>query len=272
MIVQRKPGTVIRPNVRTVSGGLDIQQSTGQVSIYKTTWMIIGLPGSGKSTLASGFEGCLFLCTSEKEVGSLKVPYIVIDSWEKILAITDELLSNRQKYLQYKYIVIDFIDAAWTLCVTAVCEKLKITHQSEAAYGKGTDTIDGYFKQWITRLVASEYGIVFISHVNQKDVIVAGGTITKTICSLPPRARMILFPLVNVIGCIEYKNIKQTNASGKVEIAKKRVISFEGNEYIEAKDRDSVLPVEIVLSRDGKTNFERFKDYYEGRRKRNEQQ
>lgn len=252
---------------KPVSGGLNIQQSTGKVSIYKTTWMIIGLPGIGKSTLASGFEGVLVLCTSEKEVGRLTVPYLLIDSWEKVLAITDELINNRERYSEYKFIAIDFIDAAWTLCVAATCDKLEVSHTSDAPYGKGVDTVDSYFKRWITTLVASDYGIIFISHVNQKDVVVKGGMITKTICSLPPRARMILFPLVNVIGCIEYKSIKSLNeATGKGEIREKRVISFEGNEYIEAKDRDGVLPTEIVLAKDPKACFEVFKDYYEGRR------
>jgi hypothetical protein len=249
---------------KSVSGGLDIQQSTGQVSIYKTSWMIIGLPGIGKSTVASGFDGVLVLCTSEKEVGRLHVPYLLIDSWEKILFITDELVNNRQKYSQYKFLAIDFIDAAWTLCVAATCDKLGVSHTSDAGYGKGVDTVDSYFKRWITTLVASDYGIIFISHVNQKDVVTPGGMITKTICSLPVRARMILFPLVNVIGCIEYKSVKSLNSvTGKAEIGRKRVISFEGNEYIEAKDRDGVLPKEIVLGKDAKKNFEVFKSYYE---------
>jgi len=264
MILQRKPGTN-RPAInRPVSRGLDIQQSTGQVSIYETTWLLIGLPGIGKSTLGSGFDGALILCTSRKEIGSLEVPFLLIDSWEKALSITDELINDRQKYIQYKYLVIDFVDAVWTLCVAATCDKLGVSHTSDAAYGKGVDTVDSYFRRWITTLVASDYGIVLISHVNQKDVIVQGGTVTKTICSLPVRARMILFPLVNVIGCIEYKSVKQLNmVSGKAEIVRKRVISFEGNEYIEAKDRDNCLPSEVVLVRDPKKNFETFRSYYE---------
>jgi len=62
--------------------------------------------------------------------------------------------------------------------------------------------------------------------------------------------------------------MKYTDAAGKPVMGKKRVMSFEGNEYIEAKDRDGVLPVEVVLAKDGKKNFEVFKDYYEGRRKK----
>ena len=265
-LIKKPVGRAVVSN-RPVSTGLQIEQSTGKVSIYDTTWLLIGLPGIGKSTLASGFEGALVLCTSKKEVGSLVVPFLVIDSWEKLLEVTDELLNNRQKYSQYKFIVIDFIDAVWTLCIAAVCEKLKVPHQSDAAYGKGTDTIDGYFKRWVTTLVASDYGIIFVSHVNQKDVIVQGGTVTKTICSLPVRARMILFPLVNVIGCMEYSTVKVSNTvTGKIELVRKRVISFEGSEYIEAKDRNGVLEKEIVLSKDPNKNFQIFKEYYDGKR------
>lgn len=270
MNLVKRPGAVVKRPVmnRPAAKGLDIEQGTGKVSIYDTTWLLIGLPGIGKSTLGSGFENALVLCTSRKEVGKLVVPFILIDSWEKILEITDELINNREKYTQYKYLVIDFIDATWTLCQIAVCEKLGVSHQSDAAYGKGTDTIDTYFKQWITRLVASGYGIIFISHVNQKDVMVPGGMVTKTICSLPVRARMILFPLVNVIGCLGYKTVKQVNGLGKAEIVRKRVISFEGDEYIEAKDRDACLPSEIVLAKDPKVNFQTFKQYYDGVKKR----
>lgn len=265
-IAVRKPTAVIRrPNVS--SNALEIQHSTGQASIYKTSWVVLGLPKIGKSTLCAGFEGCLFLCTSEKEVGSLQVDYVLIDSWEKLMVITDELVNNRQKYEKYKFIALDFIDAIWTMCVIAVCEKLGVPHQTDAAYGKGSDTIDNYFKKWATTIVASDYTILFVSHVVQKDVITSGSTVTKTICSLPVRARNILFPLVNVIGCMEYKTV-QVPQNGKIALVKKRVIRFEGNEYVEAGDRDGVLPTEIILSRDPKANFELFKDYYEGRRHR----
>ena len=265
-MLQKK--TIVKKPMGSSGGGLQVKQSEGKASIYKTAWCVIGPPGIGKSTLFSGFDECLYLVTSEKEVGSLTVPYILIDSWEKLLATTDELINNRHKY-PYKFIVIDFIDAVWTMCAVAVCEKLGVAHYTDAQWGKGSDTLGNYFKKWVTALIASDYGIMCISHVNQKDVIQAGGTITKTVCTLPNKAREVLFPLLNVVATMEYRRVKVPNkASGKVELQTKRVINFEGNEYIEAKDRDGVLPKELVLMKDSKKNFEIFKEYYDGKRKR----
>lgn len=251
--------------VNKPSALLRIEQSDGKADIYHTAWCVIGPPGIGKSTLFSGFENVLFLVTSAKEVNRLKVPYIVIDSWEKMLDTTDELLNNREKY-PYKFIAVDFIDAVWTMCAIAVCEKLGVPHYTDAQWGKGSDTLDNYFKKWLTQLVASDYGLLLVSHVNQKDVMQQGGSVTKTVCTLPARARAVIFPLINVIGCMEYKTIKQNTSTGKIELVKKRIIQFEGTEYIEAKDRDAVLPNEIILKKDPRENFLMFRDYYEGRR------
>ena len=251
-----------------MGGGLQIQQSEGIVSIYKTAWCIIGPPGVGKTTLASGFEGALHLVTSEKEVGRLRVPYILVDSWQKLLDITDELINNRQKYNEYRFLVVDFVDAVWTMCSIATCEKLGVAHYTDAQWGKGSDTLDNYFKKWVTQLIASDYGIIFISHVNQKEVMVQGGNVSKTICTLPPRARLVLFPLINVIGCMEYKTVKVPIDNGKIALQRQRVIIFEATEYVEAKDRDGVLPREIPLVKDPKVNFQMFREYYDGKRKK----
>jgi regulator of sigma D len=98
-------------------------------------------------------------------------------------------------------------------------------------------------------------------------VIQAGGTITKTVCTLPNKAREVLFPLLNVVATMEYRRVKVPNkVTGKVELQTKRVISFEGSEYIEAKDRDACLPKELTLAKDPKKNFETFKSFYANKR------
>ena len=237
------------------------------MNIYNTAWCIIGPPGVGKTTLASGFEGVLYLCTSEKELSRLTTDYILIDSWERALDTVDELVNNRQKYEQYKFLVIDFTDAIWEMCRVASNEKLKVVHESDAQWGKGSGMIRAFFKQWVNKLIASAYGVIFISHVTEVDSFSSSGTVKKTVCTLHKNAREILFPLINVLGCIEYQSVKGINAvTGKPEIQQKRVMVFEATEYVEAKDRDGIFPSKLTLFKDPKKNFEMFKDYYEGKR------
>lgn len=245
--------------------GLDIRQSSGQADLFHTAWMVIGPPGVGKSTLFSGFEDVLFLVTSEKEVKRLAVDYLYIKDWSHLMDITDELVNNRSKY-PYKFVAIDFIDAVWTMCDVAVCEKLGVQHKTDAAYGKGTDTIDTFFRKWLTTLIASDYSLLLVSHVNEKTIFDRGGQTTKKVCTLNEKARNIIIPLINVVGCMEFRTV-WSEQDGKKTMQKRRVISFEGSEYMEAKDRDGVLPKEIVLWRDPKKNYEIFKQYYEGIKK-----
>ena len=249
-------------------GGLQIQQSSGQVNIYHSAWCIIGPPGVGKTTLASGFDGNLFLCTSEKELSRLTTDYILIDTWEKVLETTDELINNRQSYEQYKFLTIDFTDAVWELCRIASNQKLKVVHETDASYGKGSGMIKSFFREWVNKLVASGYGLIFISHVTEVDSFSSGGMVKKTVCTLHKNAREILFPLINILGCIEYRSVKEMSTLGKPQIVRKRVMTFQATEYVEAKDRDNVFPDELVLFKDQVKNFQMFKEYYTGTKHR----
>lgn len=241
------------------------EHSEGEISIYESSFFWFGPPKIGKSTLASGFDRCYFLATSRKEVSKLKVEFSVIDTWDKTLDETNDLIKNYRKYKnKYKFLVIDYVDQAFINCIQHVCKRLKIQHASEAGFGKGVDMIDSEFKKWINQLIASPYGIIFISHIQTKEVMKPGGSVIKTICTLPDRARKIILPLVSVIGCIDFESVKYKDDDGKVKFKQCRVIDFEPSEFLEAGDRDGYLPSKITLPNDPKACFELFKSYYDG--------
>jgi len=249
-------------------GQVRIEVSSGKVDLEKSAFFFFGPPKIGKSTTASGWRNCIFLCTSKKEVKRLKVPYILVNTHDKLKEAITYLIDNRDR-LSHKTIVLDFIDAMWTNCVTHVCKKLRIDHPSEAGYGKGVDMIDLEFKKTMTQLIGSEFGCVFISHLQIKEIQTMQGTVTKTISTLPDRARKIIIPLVSVIGCIDFKTIKiKDEVTGKIKFTKKRVISFEPSEFLEAGDRDGYLPPEIPCFSDPKRTYELIEDYYTGRKKK----
>lgn len=247
---------------------VDIEESDGEVDLERSAFMFFGPPKIGKSTTASGWPNSVFLCTSKKEVKALKVPFILVNTHKKFVEAVEYLIENKKK-LGYQTIVCDFLDAMWTNCIIYICKKLKIEHPSEAGYGKGVDMIDLEFKKVITALIGSNYGCVFISHFQVKDVTTMNGVVQKISSTLPERARKIVIPLVSVIGFIDFKTVK-VKEDGKVRYVKKRVISFEASEFLEAGDRDGFLPDEIPCFKDPKKTYKLIDDYYEGRRSKDE--
>lgn len=241
-----------------------IEESSGRAKLLESAWLLFGPPKIGKTTFASGFPKLIYLCTSKKEIARVKTPFILVNTHEKLIKAVDHLLENR-KQLGYQVIVFDFVDAMWTNCEQYVCKKLKIDHASEAGYGKGVGMIDAEFRKAINRIIGSGYGCIFISHMQIKEVQTMRGVVTKTVTSLPDRARKILIPLVSVIGYIDFETIKSKDpVTGKVEYKKKRMISFEPSEFLEAGDRDGYLPLKLQLSKDPKKTYDLIADYYSG--------
>lgn len=247
---------------------VEIEESDGVVDLEKSAFMFFGPPKIGKSTTASGWPNCVYLCTSKKEVKRIKKPFILVNTHKKLVEAVDYLIENKRR-LGYQTIICDFLDAMWTNCVVYICKKLKIEHPSEAGYGKGVDMIDLEFKKIITQLIGSNYGCVFISHFQVKDVTTMHGVVQKISTTLPDRARKIVIPLVSVIGFIDFKTIKiKDTATGKVSFKKQRVISFEASEFLEAGDRDGYLPDEIRCFKDPKKTYALIEEYYDGTRVR----
>jgi len=246
---------------------IEIKQSDGKISLERSAFMFFGPPKIGKTTLASGWPNCIFLCTSEKEIKKLKVPYILVNDHKRLVAAIDYLLENR-KSLPYKTVVFDFVDAMYTNAEMYICKKLKIEHQSEAGYGKGVGMIDNEFKKVMNRIIGSNYGAIFISHMQIKEVSTMNGTVTKTISTLPDRARRIIIPLVSVIGCIDFQTVKYRDSENKLKYKKKRMISFEPSEFLEAGDRDGYLPETLPCFEDPKKTYALIADYYSGRKKK----
>lgn len=250
----------------TDSTHIEFEESKGEVNLDESAWLIYGPPKIGKSNFASGWPNSIFLCTSKKEVSRLKVPYYVVNEHKKLVDAVDHLVANKKKYGR-AIITLDFVDAMYTNCQVYVCKKLRIDHASEAGYGKGVDMIDLEFKKVINKLIGSGYGCIFISHLQVKDVTTMQGVVTKTISTLPERARRIINPLVSVIGYLDFETVKVKDPeTGKVSFKKRRMMTFEPSEYLEAGDRDGYLPEKIPCFQDPKKTYALIKDYYTGKK------
>lgn len=201
--------------------------------------LIHGRPKAGKSTLASKFPGTLFLAT-EPGLNHLEVYQIAITKWEQLLEACAELAAGNHSF---KTVVIDTVDNAYKFCAEYICAKHKIQHESDLGYGKGYAFITAEFHRVLLKLAQLPYGLVLISHSEDKEIETRTGRIVRTVPTLPNKASKIVLGLVDIIGFIDLEEYQ--DEEGKKSY--RRVLRTKPNLTYEAGDRTGRLPECINL-------------------------
>ena len=205
------------------------------------TILLYGEPKVGKTTFCNAGGQTLFLATEDGQ-GGLESYRVPIDSWETFLQAVDEL---KQNGLPYNKICIDTVDNLYKFCCEWACKKLGVLHQSDAAYGKGSDCINSEFLRQLTRLSLLPYGLWMISHAIEKEIKPrAGASYTMIGPTLPAAARKIVLGMSDQIlyAAREYDIDPKT---GTV-IREQRVVHTQGSNYFEAGGR-IMLPETLPL-------------------------
>jgi len=228
--------------------------------ISQLKWLLYGPPGIGKSTFFSkavdGKRMPLFLYTDPglRFIKALKRP---IMSWRGFKKYVDLLVTTQPKHVSM--VVIDTADLLFRLCRREVCQARGIEHVSDEQWGKGYDMVRDEFEQEIAKLAklsdAGGMGLAFISH--SKDVEIRGRTVrtSKLVPTLPKQAHDIVTPMCDVIG---YAGFTMEKADREGKDALGRVVYFEPDETVEAKDRSGLLPARCRL------DFDEVRKYLEG--------
>lgn len=151
----------------------------------KKIW-IYGAPFSGKTYLANQFEMPLMLNT-DGNVEFVDAPYISIKdrvevtgrvtnrtyAWDVFKEVVEELEKENN---DFKTIVVDLTEDLLEHCRVAMYDKLGVSHESDAGFGKGYDMIRTEFLSNIKKLLNLPYNIVLISHVDMsKDLTKKSG-------------------------------------------------------------------------------------------------
>lgn len=205
------------------------------------TILLYGEPKVGKTTFCNAGGRTLFLATEDGQGGveSYRVP---IDNWETFLQVLEEL---KQDGLPYTKVCIDTVDNLYKFCCEWACKKLGVIHQSDAAFGKGADTINSEFLRQLTRLALMPYGLWMISHATEREIRPrAGASYTMISPTLPAAARRIVLGMSDHIlyAAREYDTDEKTGAV----ISEKRVVHTQGSNYFEAGGRIT-LPESLPL-------------------------
>jgi len=196
--------------------------------------LLYGPSKAGKTTTASQADGALFLAT-EPGLNALNAFQVPITNWDDLLNACGELAAGNHPF---KTIVVDTIDLAYRFCAEHMLKKYNADHESDLSYGKGYAMVNNEFHRVLTKLAHLPYGLILISHAQEKEVETRTGKYMKTVPTLPDKARKIVLGLVDIILYCDVEAVR--DAGGQMNF--RRVIRTKPSQYYEAGDRTGRLP------------------------------
>lgn len=191
-----------------------------------------GNPFSGKSTLVSKAPKP-FCINTDGNLKFLPTPFLLVKDevimngripttkygWLTFKEIITEL---NKKNNDFQTIVIDLVEDLREMCRTYMYDKLKIKHESEAAFGKAWDMIKKEYLDTLKSFFNLDYeNLVLISHAQTKDV---KNRVGDTVTSISPN---IQEALANKIA-----GMCDIVARVNVEPDDSRTLNFKYDEYI----------------------------------------
>ena len=203
------------------------------------TVLTYGATKIGKSTWCSHAESALFLST-EPGLNSLEVFQIPVRSWDELLAACGEIAEGNH---QFKTVILDTVDNAYKMCSEHICRKFKVEHESDLGFGKGYALTNNEFQRVLNKLAFMPCGLYLISHSQETEIETRTGKYTKTVPTLPEKARKIVLGLVDMVL---YCDI-ETTAGPDGKMVARRVMRTKPSLNYEAGDRTGRLPDVIDL-------------------------
>lgn len=205
-----------------------------------------GRPKIGKSTWASSWPDAIFL-SPEAGTQYLTVTELRIKSWRHLNDAVDTLAKGGHRF---KTIVVDTMDMAVAMCRDAVCEAAgeKYENEGSLSFGKGTSMIAADVERFLRKLESLPFGVVLISHTEQKVVKKKSGVeIQKAQPTYHEKVNRVLLGWVDMILYMDQDDV--VGKDGKIQEV--RVIRTAASAYYEAGDRTKCLPETLVVPEEG---------------------
>ena len=218
---------------------LPTQRTKPVAEVTKQTILLYGPPKIGKSGMASQFPDAIFF-ECEPGLNHLEVFKVPTYTWESFLETCKLVAAGNH---QFKTIVIDTADNAFKFCSDFVCAKHSIEYEGDMGHGKGWALVKNEWHRVLTRLASLPYGLILISHAQDKMIETRTGEYTKTVPSLPDRARNVVLGLVDMILYCEA--IPRRDATNNIIVD--RVMRTKPHPTYEAGDRTGRLPDVLPL-------------------------
>ena len=186
-------------------GLLDIKPHQVSRDLRGYSVFLYGAPKTGKTTIACQFPGALLLAFEKGYStigGVLAQP---INSWSEFKKLFVEFKDPAVKE-RYQTIVIYTADIAYSYCEKYICTResdAKHSYQNVAdiPYGKGYSMAMDEFDECIRKILQLGYGLVIISHDQDKTMKNENGEeYNQIIPTLDKRARLVCERTCDIIG------------------------------------------------------------------------
>ena len=164
------------------------------------TVLLYGQPKTGKTTTAAQFPQAL-LCAFE--TGYLAIPGVMaqpVNKWSEFKQILKQLDSDQARQ-QFKNVIVDTVDIAYDLCEKYVCNQNGVSTVGDLAYGKGYALAKKEFDEALRRIPQMGYGLVMISHAQDKTFKDENGEEYQQIVpTLANQPRLVVDRMSDIIG------------------------------------------------------------------------
>jgi hypothetical protein len=163
-----------------------------------------------------------------------------ITNWTEMLSACGEVAKGEH---EFQTIVLDTVDNAYLFCMTHVCHENGWAHPSDAAYGKGFAAVNNEFRRVLLKLAQLPYGLMLISHSQEKEIETRTGNYTRITTTLPGSAAKIVIGLMDLVLLCEVDAV-QGDAG---EYSYRRIIRTKPTPAYDAGDRTGRLPDALPL-------------------------
>lgn len=164
------------------------------------TIFFYGSPKTGKTTIASHFPNSLLLATERGYNAIAGIRALPINRWSDIKQVLKQLKSD-EAHEVYKTIILDTADIAYDLCEKYICDLNGVSKIGDVPYGGGYTQTKREFDEVLRGITQLGYGLVMISHSQDKTFTDEDGNeYNKIVSTLGNQPRLVVERMSDVIG------------------------------------------------------------------------
>lgn len=192
----------------------------------------------GKTSLIASFPKSLIF-SFEPGTNALDGIYkINITSWKDFKLAVKQLANDKVKE-KFQFLGIDTVDIAYDLCEQYICSTNGVQAIGDIPYGGGWAKLKKEFSKIFRDIAMMGYGIIFISHAQEKTIKENGEEYSRIIPACPSIAAGIVNKLVDFIIYIGIEYDGSEDETGE------RYMYFKGNKYMQAGSRFRYIPEKV---------------------------